>query len=451
MFRRILVANRGEIALRVIRACKEMGIDTVAVYSEADRGAAYLRLADHTVCIGPGPAKESYLDPSKIISAAEITNVDAIHPGYGFLSENPEFAEICESCNIRFIGPPAEAMRLAGDKVRAREVAKKLKIPTIPGSEGPVEDEKEVLEVAKSIGYPVIIKAAGGGGGRGMRVVHNDVSLVQAFRQARSEVSAAFKNPALYVEKFIPNARHIEIQIVADRHGNVVHLGERDCTIQRRFQKLMEEAPSPAVTPSLRRDLGNAAVSFAKACGYQNAGTVEFLVDGNGRYYFIEMNSRLQVEHPVTEMVTGIDLVKEQIRMADGEKLGYSQRDIRWNGFAIECRINAEDPSNGFRPCSGKILRLEFPGGPGVRVDSHAIPGYVVPPFYDSLVAKLIVHRKSHEEAIAAMRSAIRELVVEGVKTTRSLHLSILNHPRYINGEIHTSFVDSVFGRGTSY
>jgi acetyl-CoA carboxylase biotin carboxylase subunit len=450
MFRRVLIANRGEIALRVIRACRDLGIETVAVYSEADRNSSYLRLADHTVCIGPGPARESYLDIPRIISAAEITNVDAIHPGYGFLSENPEFSEICEQCNIRFIGPPAEATRTAGDKVQARELAKKVKIPTIPGSEGPVEDEKGALEIAKGVGYPVMIKAAGGGGGRGMRVVHNDVTLVQSFLKAQTEVAAAFKNSALYVEKYIPNARHIEVQILADRHGNIVHLGERDCTVQRRFQKLIEEAPSPAITPSLRKDLGNAAVAFAKACKYQTVGTVEFLVDDKGRFYFIEMNSRIQVEHPVTEMVTGIDLVQEQIKAASDEKLSISQRDVSWNGFAIECRINAEDPTNGFRPCPGRITRLQFPGGPGVRVDSHAFAGYEVPPFYDSLVAKVIVHRKTHNEAVAAARQAMRELVVEGIKTTAPLHLSILNHPLYINGQINTGFVDSVFGRGTT-
>jgi len=450
MFRRVLIANRGEIALRVIRACKDLGIETVVVYSEADRGNSYLKLADHTVCIGPGPAKESYLDIPRIISAAEITNVDAIHPGYGFLSENSEFAEICESCNIRFIGPPSASTRLAGDKVMAREMAKKSKIPTIPGSEGPVEDEKAALEVAKAVGYPVMLKAAGGGGGRGMRIVHNDVSLVQSFLKAQAEVAAAFKNPALYVEKFIPNARHIEVQILADKHGNIIHLGERDCTVQRRFQKLIEEAPSPAITPSIRKDLGNAAIAFAKAVRYSTVGTVEFLVDDRGRFYFIEMNSRIQVEHPVTEMVTGIDVVKEQIKMAADERLTISQRDVTWNGFAIECRINAEDPMNGFRPCPGRITRLQFPGGPGVRVDSHAFTGYEVPPFYDSLIAKVIVHRRTHDEAVSAARSAIKELVVEGIKTTIPLHLMILSHPLYITGQIHTSFVDSAFGRGTT-
>jgi acetyl-CoA carboxylase biotin carboxylase subunit len=450
MFRRVLIANRGEIALRVIRACKDLGIDTVVVYSEADRGASYLKLADHTVCIGPGPAKESYLDIPRIISAAEVTNVDAIHPGYGFLSENPEFSEICESCNIRFIGPSAESTRMAGDKVRAREVAKKVRIPTIPGSEGPVEDEKQALETAKAVGYPVMIKAAGGGGGRGMRVVHNDVTLVQSFLKAQTEVAAAFKNSALYVEKFIPNARHIEVQLLGDRFGNLIHLGERDCTIQRRFQKLIEEAPSPVITPSLRKDLGNAAIAFAKAVKYHTTGTVEFLVDDKGRFYFIEMNSRIQVEHPVTEVVTGIDLVKEQIKVAGDEKLTIGQRDVSWNGYAIEMRINAEDPSNGFRPCPGRITRLQFPGGPGVRIDSHAFAGYEVPPFYDSLIAKVIVHRRTHEEAVAAARQAMRELVVEGIKTTIPLHVSILNHPLYITGQINTSFVDSAFGRGTT-
>lgn len=447
MFNRVLIANRGEIALRILRACREMGISTVVVYSEADRNAGYLRLADQAICIGPGPARESYLDIPRIISAAEISDVNAIHPGYGFLSENADFAEICESCNIVFIGPRAESMRMAGDKVAARQLAKKLRIPVNPGSDGPVKDEKEALEIAKTIGYPVIIKAAGGGGGRGMRICHNDVSLVQSFLQAQSEVAAAFKNPALYVEKYVQNPRHIEVQILADKYGNIIHLGERDCTIQRRFQKLIEEAPSPVVTPSLRKELGNAAIAFAKACKYTHAGTVEFLLDDRGKFYFIEMNSRIQVEHPVTEMVTGVDIVKEMIRIAAGEKLTIRQGDVMIRGCAIEARINAEDPSDGFRPCPGKIVKYVPPGGPGVRVDSHVYPGYEVPPYYDSMIAKVLVHRATHEQAVAALRGALNEMTVEGIKTTIPLHLQVLSHPKYVKGEISTTFVDQVFGR----
>ncbi|MFN3485130.1 MAG: acetyl-CoA carboxylase biotin carboxylase subunit [Planctomycetota bacterium] len=447
MFSRILIANRGEIALRIIRACKELGIETVAVYSEADRPSLYLKQADYAVCIGPGPAAKSYLDISRIISAAEITNVDAIHPGYGFLSENPHFAEVCESCNIKFIGPPPEASRTTGDKVAARELARKLKIPTIPGSETAVKDEKEALEVAHRVGYPVMIKAAGGGGGRGMRVAHNDVSLVNSFLAAQAEAGAAFRNSALYIEKYIDKARHIEIQILADAHGNVVHLGERDCTIQRRFQKLIEEAPSPAMTPSLRKEMGNAAVTFARAAKYVNAGTCEFLVDERGKFYFIEMNARIQVEHPVTEMVTGIDLVKEQIRVAAGERLRFSQRDIVFDGVAIECRINAENPNDGFKPSPGKISAYYPPGGPGVRVDSHVYAGYQIPPYYDSMIGKLIVHRKTREETLAAMKRALSEFVIEGVPTTIPLHQAIFDHTQYMKGQVDTTFIESYFGK----
>jgi acetyl-CoA carboxylase biotin carboxylase subunit len=448
MFTRILIANRGEIALRIIRACRDLGIETVVVFSEADRNASYVQVADHGICIGPGPARQSYLDIPRIISAAEISDVQAIHPGYGFLSENADFAEICESCNITFIGPAPESMRAAGDKVAAKELARRMRVPLIPGSDGPVEDEKQALEVARRIGYPVILKAAGGGGGRGMRVVHNDVSLVQGFLQAQAEVTAAFKNSTLYVEKYIENARHIEVQILADRHGNILHLGERDCSIQRRFQKLIEEAPSPVVSPSLRKDLGQAAVNFARGCKYVSAGTVEFLMDQHGKFYFIEMNTRVQVEHPVTEMVTGLDIVKQQILVAAGEKLPLSQKEVTWNGFALECRINAEDPFDGFRPSPGKITRLVMPGGPGVRVDTHVFAGYEIPPYYDSMIGKLIVHRRTHEEAVTAMRGALKEFVVEGIKTTIPLHLQILSHPKYTRGEVHTGFVDAVFSKG---
>jgi acetyl-CoA carboxylase biotin carboxylase subunit len=447
MFSRILIANRGEIALRIIRACRELGIETVAVFSEADRNSFYLKQADYAVCIGPGPAAKSYLDISRIVSAAEITDVDAIHPGYGFLSENPHFAEVCESCNIKFIGPPPEASRMTGDKVTARDLARKLKIPTIPGSETAVKDEKEALEVAHRVGFPVMIKAAGGGGGRGMRVAHNDVSLVNSFLAAQAEAGAAFRNSSLYIEKYIDKARHIEIQVLADAHGNVVHLGERDCTIQRRFQKLIEEAPSPVMTPSLRKEMGNAAVTFARAAKYVNAGTCEFLVDERGKFYFIEMNARIQVEHPVTEMVTGIDLVKEQIRVAAGERLRFSQRDVVLDGVAIECRINAENPNDGFNPCPGKISVYYPPGGPGVRLDSHVYAGYQIPPYYDSMIGKLIVHRKTREETLAAMKRALSEFVIEGVPTTIPLHLAIFDHTQYIKGQVDTTFIESYFGK----
>ncbi len=447
MFSKILVANRGEIALRIIRACREMGIESIAVYSEADRNSLYLRLADHSICIGPAPAAKSYLDISRIVSAAEISDVDAIHPGYGFLSENSHFAEVCESCNIRFIGPTPEASRTTGDKVMARDLARKLRIPTIPGSDAAAKDEKEALEVARRVGYPVMIKAAGGGGGRGMRLAHNDVSLVNNFLAAQAEAGAAFRNNSIYIEKYIEKARHIEIQILADHHGNVLHLGERECTIQRRFQKLIEEAPSPMVTPSLRKEMGNAAVSFARAAKYTNAGTCEFLVDERGRFYFIEMNARLQVEHPVTEMVTGVDLVKEQIRIASGERLGFGQRDVAWTGVAIECRINAENPNDGFKPCPGKILTWCPPGGPGVRVDSHGHARYVIPPFYGSMIGKRIVHRKTRDEAVSVMKRALSEFVVEGVPTTIPLHLAIFDPTRCIKGQVDTAFIESYFGK----
>ncbi len=447
MFSRILIANRGEIALRVIRACREMGIESVVVYSEADRNSHYLRLADHSICIGPGPAAQSYMDISRIVSAAEVSDVDAIHPGYGFLSENPHFAEVCESCNIKFIGPSPAASRTTGDKVAARELARKLRIPTVPGSDAVVKDEKEALDVAHRVGYPVIVKAAGGGGGRGMRVAHNDVSLVHNFLAAQSEAAASFRSDALYVEKYVEKARHIEIQILVDEHGNTIHLGERDCTIQRRFQKLIEEAPSPVVSNSLRKEMGNAAINFVRAARYMNAGTCEFLVDERGKYYFIEMNARLQVEHPVTEMVTGIDLVKEQIRIAAGERLRFSQRDVVWSGVAIECRINAENPNDGFKPCPGKVINYIPPGGPGVRVDSHVYNGYVIPSFYDSMIGKLIVHRRTRDEAVAVMKRALSEFVVEGVPTTIPLHLSIFDHTQFIKGQVDTTFLESYFGK----
>ncbi len=446
MFKRILVANRGEIALRVIRACREMGIDTVAVYSEADRNAIYLRYATESICIGPAPAAKSYLDISRIISAAEITDVEAIHPGYGFLSENSHFAEICESCRITFIGPRPQSARQVGNKARARALAMELGIPVVPGS-ALVHDEQEALSVAHEIGYPVMIKAAAGGGGRGMRLAHNDVALVKNLLAAQAEAEAAFKDSSIYLEKYVEKARHIEIQIVADQHDNVVHLGERDCSLQRRHQKLIEECPSPVMTPELRAAMGESAVKFARGGGYTSVGTVEFLVDRKGNYYFIEMNGRIQVEHPITEMVTGVDLVKEQIRAAAGERLSFMQPDLRMSGHAIECRVNAEDPDNGFRPCPGRIRLFFPPGGPGIRVDTHAYTGYEIPPNYDSLVAKIIAHAPDREGAIRRMRRALEECVVDGVKTTIPLYLKILEHSKYLASEVDTTWVESTFGK----
>ncbi len=445
MYSRILIANRGEIALRVIRACRELAIETVAVYSEADRGALYLRLADTTICIGPGPAAKSYLDISRIVSAAEITDVEAIHPGYGFLSENSHFAEICRSCNIDFIGPDPEVMRKVGDKVQARALARQAGLPLLPGSEGVVKDEQEALAIAHRIGYPVMIKAAGGGGGRGMRVAHTDVSLVNGFLAAQVEAKAAFKNADVYIEKFLERPRHVEVQILADRHGAVLHLGERDCTLQRRHQKIVEESPSPALAPHTRKDIGEAAVAFARTAGYNSVGTIEFLLADDGKFYFMEMNARVQVEHPVTELVTGVDIVKEQIRASAGERLPFVQKDIRVSGAAIECRINAEDASDGFRPSPGRITAFSPPGGPGVRFDSHCYAGYEVSPYYDSLIAKLIVHRRTRDEAIVAMRRALDEFVVEGVRTNIPLHRRIFADRQFVRGDVDTAFVETTF------
>ncbi len=446
MFNRILVANRGEIALRVIRACQELGIQTVAVYSEADKDALYLRLADETVCIGPGPSKQSYLDIPRIISAAEITDVEAIHPGYGFLSENAQFAEVCRSCHIQFIGPSPETMRKLGDKVEARKLAREAGVPVVPGSPGVVVEEAEGLSVAREIGYPVMIKAASGGGGRGLRIAHNDASLSTGLRAARSEAEAAFKKSGVYIEKYIPRARHVEFQVMGDMQGRLLHLGERDCSLQRRHQKLVEEAPSPALTPEVRQKMGAAALAVARAAGYTHLGTAEFLLAPDSKFYFIEMNCRIQVEHPVTEMVTGLDLVKEQLRIASGEPLRLAQEDIRLHGCAIECRINAEDPENDFSPCAGKVTLFSAPGGPGTRVDSHVYTGYTVSPFYDSLLAKLIVHRETRRDAIAAMRRALEEFVVEGVKTTIPLYLELFGHTTYITGDVDTTFVETYLG-----
>ncbi|HUG91548.1 MAG TPA: acetyl-CoA carboxylase biotin carboxylase subunit [Planctomycetaceae bacterium] len=445
MFQRILVANRGEIALRIIRACREMGIETVAVFSEADRGAHYLDLADEKYCIGPAPAASSYLEIKRIISAAEIGNVQAIHPGYGFLAENAHFAEVCRDCNIEFIGPPHEAMAKLGDKVSAREIAAKARVHVVPGSEGLIRDEAEALRVAAKIGYPVLIKATAGGGGKGMRVARNDISLKAGLKAAAAEAEKAFKNPGVYLEKYVERPRHVEVQILGDARGNVVHLWERDCSLQRRHQKLVEESPAPNLPLAVRQDICKAAVRLVKAAGYTNAGTVEFLVDQENQFYFIEVNARIQVEHPVTEEVTGIDLIQQQIRIAAGEPLELKQRSIECNGSAIEVRVNAEDPEHEFRGSPGTITKLRLPGGPGVRFDSHVHEGYSIGPWYDSMIGKLIVHRNSRPEALACMRRALEEFVVEGIKTTIPLARKIFNNSAFIEGRVDTTFVERTF------
>jgi acetyl-CoA carboxylase biotin carboxylase subunit len=442
MFQRILVANRGEIALRVIRACRDLGIEVVAVFSEADRGAPYLALADQAICIGPAPAAESYLKIARLISAAEIANVQAIHPGYGFLSENAHFAEVCRASKIEFIGPPEEAMRRLGNKNEARKLAVKAKVPVVPGSDGLITDEGQALRVAHDMGYPVLIKAAAGGGGRGMRVARNDISLQSGLKAASQEAESAFKDGSVYIEKYIEQPRHIEVQILGDRHGNVVHLFERDCSLQRRHQKLVEESPATNLPPDVRDEICNCAVRLVKESGYYNAGTCEFLLDKDNKFYFIEVNARIQVEHPVTELVTGIDLVREQIRIAAGEKLRFKQKDIVQRGHAIECRINAEDPANNFRATPGTITRWIAPGGPGVRLDSHACQGYRVPPNYDSMVAKLLVHQPTRVEAIACMKRALSEFVVEGIKTTIPIHREIMGNNAFLEGRVDTTFIE---------
>jgi acetyl-CoA carboxylase biotin carboxylase subunit len=442
MFSRVLIANRGEIALRILRACRELDIETVVVYSEDDRNAAYLRFADDTVCIGPAASDKSYLDISRIIAAAEIASVEAIHPGYGFLSENARFAEVCRSCGIEFIGPSTEVLGFVGDKSHARRAAQEAGLPIIPGSDGPPADDREAKAIAHKLGYPVMIKASAGGGGRGMRVAHNDASLLAGMKAAAAEADVAFQNPTLYLEKLIRPARHVEVQILADTFGHVVHLGERDCSLQRRHQKLIEESPSPGVNDELRRTLGDQAVALARHVGYANAGTVEFLVDGEGRHYFMELNARIQVEHPITEMVTGIDLVKEQLRLASGERLRYEQSDISLTGWAIECRINAEDPACDFKPCPGTVSFYCPPGGRGVRLDSHIHAGYRISPRYDSLLAKLVVHQETRPEAIVCMRRALEEFIVEGVPTTIPLFLEILGHVDFVTGSVDTQFIE---------
>jgi acetyl-CoA carboxylase biotin carboxylase subunit len=448
MFSRILIANRGEVAVRVIRAAREMGIETVAVYSTADKTSSHVRLADNAICIGPPVAAESYLNIPRIISAAEVANVDAIHPGYGFLSENAHFADVCRSCNIEFIGPSVESMNLLGDKVSCKQLAIKHKVPTAPGSKAKIESEDEAIKIAKDIGYPVIVKASAGGGGRGMRVAHNDISLRSGVKQAMTEAEAAFGNPAVYIEKFIEKARHVEVQILGDQHGNIVHLGERDCTMQRRHQKLIEESPCPILTESEREEVCKAAVRLCKAANYYNAGTVEFLMDATERkFYLMEVNTRVQVEHPVTEMVTGIDIVKMQIRIAAKEKLPFTQKQIKSTGHAIEVRINAEDPERNFAPSPGRIDQFDPPGGPGVRVDTHCYGGYVIPPNYDSMIAKLVVHKPTREEAILAVRRSLREFRIEPTKTTIGLHRDLMLNGNFRRSDVDIHFVERLLQR----
>jgi acetyl-CoA carboxylase biotin carboxylase subunit len=442
MFSRILIANRGEIALRIIRACHELGVEAVAVYSEADRGSAYLEMADEAICIGPASPRESYLNIPRIISAAEIADVEAIHPGYGFLAENSHFAEICRDCGIAFIGPSPESMKMLGDKVEARKIAQKAKVPITPGSDGEIATEAEALKAASKIGYPVIIKASAGGGGRGMRVVHNDISLRSAYNAARSEAEAAFKNSAVYMERFVVNPRHVEVQVLADNDGNAIHLYERDCTVQRRHQKLIEESPCPVLDERTREELCRSALRVIKEAKYVNAATVEFLLDKNKRFYFMEVNARIQVEHPVTELVTGVDLIKWQLKIASGEPLTLKQKDVHHRGVAMECRINAEDPARNFAPCPGAVERFIAPGGPGVRVDTHMYQGATVTPHYDSMIAKLLVHQPTRAEAIATMKRALSEFRIGPIKTTIPAHLEILSHNLFIKNEIDTGFIE---------
>jgi acetyl-CoA carboxylase biotin carboxylase subunit len=443
MFQKVLIANRGEIAVRIIRACRELGIRSVAVYSEADRDALHVKLADEAYCIGPTASKESYLNMANIMSVATKVGVDAIHPGYGFLAENADFAEICAACGITFIGPDPEAITKMGDKSTAKDTMKKAGVPTVPGTDGLIENIADAIRTANEIGYPVMVKATAGGGGRGMRVAVNDEDLEKAIRQAQNEAKTAFGNPGVYLEKFVEGPRHVEIQVMADKFGNVVYLGERDCSIQRRHQKLIEEAPSPALSEELRRQMGEAAVAAAKAVNYHGAGTVEFLLDKYGRFYFMEMNTRIQVEHPVTELVTGFDLIKEQIMVAAGHPLSFTQEDVKLNGWAIECRINAENPAKNFMPSPGKITNYLAPGGFGVRVDSAAFSGYTIPPYYDSMIAKLIVWGKTRQEAIDRMKRALGEFVIEGITTTIPFHLKMMEHEVFISGHFDTKFLET--------
>ena len=448
-FSKILIANRGEIALRILRTCEEMGIATVAVHSTVDKHALHVQLADEAVCIGPPTSSKSYLNIPNIISAALTRNAAAIHPGYGFLAENARFAEICADHQITFIGPTPAAMRAMGDKSTAKETMQRVKVPTVPGSEGLLADDREALSIARDIGYPVMIKATAGGGGRGMRLVKEPSELPKLFSAAQGEADAAFGNPGLYLEKFIERPRHIEIQILADNYGNVIHLGERDCSIQRRHQKLLEEAPSPALSQKLRDQMGNAAIAAAKSINYTGAGTVEFLLDKSGKFYFMEMNTRIQVEHPVTEMITGLDLIAEQIRIAQGEKLQLKQNQVILSGHAIECRINAEDPDRNFRPHPGRITGFLPPGGPGVRMDSHVYTDYEIPAYYDSLIGKLIVWGRDRPSAIRRMKRALRECAITGVPTTLSFHQKILDSPEFLRGEVYTNFVEQFMGQNS--
>ena len=445
-FKKILIANRGEIACRIIWTCKEMGIKTVAVHSDVDRDSLHVRFADEAACIGPAPSAQSYLNIPAIISAAEIFNVDAIHPGYGFLAESAQFAEICEACNIKFIGPSASVIRLMGDKIEARRAMKEAGLPVLPGSSEAISSEEEGLRLAREIGYPVIVKASAGGGGRGMRIVRTEQELGQALKTASTEAAAAFKDGSVYIERYVEQPRHIEIQVLGDEYGECIHLGERECSIQRRHQKLMEEAPSPVLTKELRQRMGDAAVSACKKLGYSSSGTVEFLLDASGEFYFMEMNTRIQVEHPVTEMVTLADIVRNQIRIAEGEPLGYTQDDLLIVGHAIECRINAENPET-FAPSPGVITAFNLPGGPGVRVDTFVYSGYRVSPFYDSLIAKVIVHARTRDLAIARMKRALEAMVIEGIKTTIPLHLKIMDDPRFRAGDISTNFMEYFLAR----
>jgi acetyl-CoA carboxylase biotin carboxylase subunit len=447
VIQKILIANRGEIALRIVRACRELGIKTLAVYSEADAQSLHVQLADEAICIGGPKGADSYLRADRIIAAAEIADVDAIHPGYGFLSENAKFAAQCEACNIKFIGPKSKSIEMMGDKAVAKDTVKRAKVPTVPGSDGPVTTETEAIKIARKIGYPVIIKAVAGGGGRGMRIAHNDVSLAKEFNVARNEAEKAFGNGSVYLEKYIEKPRHIEFQILADAHGKTLHLGERDCSVQRRHQKLIEESPSPFLTPSLRKEMGKAAIRAAEAAEYQNAGTIEFLVDAKGNYYFIEMNTRIQVEHPVTEEVTGIDLIKQQILVANGEKLAFDQSDITFTKHAIECRINAEDPARNFAPSPGTIGLYYAPGGHGVRVDSHAYSGYTIPPYYDSMIGKLICFGSTRKIALERSYRALSEYLIRGIKTTIPLQKAIMSDPTFMEGKATTAYMEEFFAR----
>ncbi len=448
MFNKILIANRGEIALRIIRACKELGVKTVLVYSQADKDSLPVRLADQAVCIGPAPSPQSYLMIERIISVAELCDVDAIHPGYGFLAENAQFARICKSCNVTFIGPTPEQMSAMGDKAVARETMKKAGVPITPGSNGVVDSEEKALTIARKLKYPVIVKASAGGGGRGMRTAHNDHSLIQAFHAARTEAERAFGNGDVYIEKFIENPKHIEVQILGDKYGNVIHLGERDCSMQRRHQKLIEECPSPSISPALRKKMGEAAVRAAKAVNYSSAGTIEFLLGPDNEFYFMEMNTRVQVEHTISEMISGIDIIKEQIRVAAGERLSVTQKEVKLQGHAIECRINAENPYANFAPCPGQITFYAPPGGFGVRVDSHAYCGYRIPPHYDSMIGKLIVYAPTRKEALAKCRRALEEYLIEGVKTTIPFEQFILDTKEFRQGNYDTGFIERIMKGG---